>query len=255
MKKRGQNLDSFGNLILRRAAFGLGLCLTFSAIANVTTLTIPAASKGTSTHSGSAHFPVLRGGDTSYDAVLNYHTVDGTAVAGTDYTATSGRSLCQQGRRARPFSPLSRNPRAISRPSTAARSRRRRPGAGFAPAIFPWLTPKLSRRRRERRRQARSGRGELRRQHRLGAAQHHRAGRHHAELCRPADFATGNRAESVTVGDLNGDGKPDLVVANYNGNTVSVLLNTTRPAPPRRALPPNRTSPRAPARFPSRWAI
>ena len=40
------------------------------------------------------------------------------------------------------------------------------------------------------------------------------------------DFATGTSPRSVTVGDLNGDGKPDLAVANFNSNTVSVLLNT-----------------------------
>ena len=43
------------------------------------------------------------------------------------------------------------------------------------------------------------------------------------------DFPTGLRPVSVTVGDLNGDTKPDLAVANVNSNTVSVLLNTTLP--------------------------
>src|SRR5207249_4680848 len=43
------------------------------------------------------------------------------------------------------------------------------------------------------------------------------------------DFATGTNPLSVTVGDLNLDGKLDLAVANVNSNTVSVLLNTTAP--------------------------
>ena len=42
-------------------------------------------------------------------------------------------------------------------------------------------------------------------------------------------FATGSGPVSVTAADVNGDGKPDLIVANGNGNTVSVLLNTTAP--------------------------
>jgi hypothetical protein len=40
-------------------------------------------------------------------------------------------------------------------------------------------------------------------------------------------FATGAGPSSVAVADFNGDGKPDLAVANSALNTVSVLLNTT----------------------------
>jgi hypothetical protein len=31
------------------------------------------------------------------------------------------------------------------------------------------------------------------------------------------------------VADFNGDGEPDLAVANLSSNSVSVLLNTTTP--------------------------
>jgi hypothetical protein len=38
-------------------------------------------------------------------------------------------------------------------------------------------------------------------------------------------FAVGTGPVHVAVGDLNGDGKPDLIAVNSNDNTVSVLLN------------------------------
>ena len=37
-------------------------------------------------------------------------------------------------------------------------------------------------------------------------------------------FATDHGPISVALGDVNGDGKPDIVVANQNSNAVSVLL-------------------------------
>jgi VCBS repeat-containing protein len=40
-------------------------------------------------------------------------------------------------------------------------------------------------------------------------------------------FPVGNGPTSVAVGDFNGDGKPDLAVANVRSNNVSVLLNNT----------------------------
>ena len=43
------------------------------------------------------------------------------------------------------------------------------------------------------------------------------------------DFVTGSGTFNVFMGDVNGDGKPDIVTSNPNDNTVSVLLNTTNP--------------------------
>jgi hypothetical protein len=43
------------------------------------------------------------------------------------------------------------------------------------------------------------------------------------------DFTTGTNPASVSFSDFNGDGKPDMVVANYGSNTVSVFINTTTP--------------------------
>jgi hypothetical protein len=42
----------------------------------------------------------------------------------------------------------------------------------------------------------------------------------------PQTFAAGSNPQSVAVADINGDGKPDLVVGTLGGS-VSVLLNTT----------------------------
>ncbi len=41
--------------------------------------------------------------------------------------------------------------------------------------------------------------------------------------------AVGTQPYSVALGDINGDGKPDIVVADKSDGTVSVLLNTTAP--------------------------
>ena len=41
------------------------------------------------------------------------------------------------------------------------------------------------------------------------------------------DFTVGSAPNALSIGDLDGDGKADLAVANYNSSTVSVLRNTS----------------------------
>jgi hypothetical protein len=43
-------------------------------------------------------------------------------------------------------------------------------------------------------------------------------------FAKPTLYAAGKGPQSVAIGDLNGDGKQDIVTANYNGDSVSVLL-------------------------------
>ena len=56
-----------------------------------------------------------------------------------------------------------------------------------------------------------------------------------ANFAAKQDFATETNPRAVASGDLNGDGKLDLAVANLNANSVSVLLNTIAPG----AVTPN----------------
>ena len=41
------------------------------------------------------------------------------------------------------------------------------------------------------------------------------------------DFTTGTSPYSISIGDIDGDGKPDLATANYSSNTASVLRNVS----------------------------
>ncbi len=47
-----------------------------------------------------------------------------------------------------------------------------------------------------------------------------------ASFAARVDFVTGGNPISLAIGDLNGDGKPELAVANYGSASVSVFRNT-----------------------------
>lgn len=46
----------------------------------------------------------------------------------------------------------------------------------------------------------------------------------------PASYSVGSDPWNLTVGDVNGDGKPDIVVANSNSGDVSILLQNANEA-------------------------
>ena len=45
------------------------------------------------------------------------------------------------------------------------------------------------------------------------------------------DYANGSYASNTSIGDMDGDGKPDLIVTNYSDNLVSVFRSTVMPTP------------------------
>ena len=127
-------------------------------------------------------FPLERAGDLGFDIWLHYKTEDGTAKAGTDYAAAGGDLKVPAGTTAE----------SVSVPVFGR--------AAFAPdkqfgllleaaAVGP--TPSFAE--------------------------------------RTSFGAGGTITERARVGDLNGDGRPDVIVPNNIAGTISVLLDTTAP--------------------------
>jgi hypothetical protein len=131
-------------------------------------------------------FTVTRSGDTGPSLTVQYQTVDGTAHAGTDYTATSGTLSFASGQTTATISvPVLGD--TLDEPDEAFTVTLSNALAGSSTGPAPTFAAQVT-------------------------------------------FAVGSDPEFVAIGDLNGDGKPDLVAANESTpGVISVLLNTTTP--------------------------
>lgn len=217
------------NLIWRlHPGFVLGVFVSFSALADTTTLTISPASIGTSIVPVTLNFPVTRSGDASYEVLLSYRTVNGTATSGVDYTSGSGYIVIPAGSTSANI-PVTIDANTSSGPDQTFQLYLGATGTGATQQIFATGSDPLS----------------------VAGADINGDGQPDLIVANYGDntvsvllsttapgaavpsfapqqvFATGTNPRSVTIADVNGDGRPDIIVANRASNTVSVLLNTT----------------------------
>ncbi len=128
------------------------------------------------------NFTVVRSGDLTPQVTVNYTTADGTAIAGIDYAAESGKLIIPSGATTALISvPVGGN--LITQANRTFT-------VNITPVIDSSNIPSFS---------------------------------------TPTSLKTASQPFSVTAADINGDGKPDLILDNYSAGTISVLLNTTAP--------------------------
>jgi hypothetical protein len=182
-------------------------------------------------------FPLKRLGDLDYDTWLHYQTEDGTAKAGTDYTATSGDVMVPAG--------SSEESISVQVPGKAAFAPDKQftlkllgiAGIGPTPSFAERTTFGAGGFVIERMRM-----GDLNGDGRPDAIVPYETGRivsvlldttapgsSTPSLAAPQSFTVGSGPEAATPADVNGDGRPDLVVTNSADDSFSVLLNTTSP--------------------------
>jgi hypothetical protein len=233
--------DSSRDLARRSMLFALGIATSLAALASPTSINVGDASATTQSTAGSIAFPLTRSGDLSYPVDVQYHTHDGTAISGSDYTGGSGALHLAAGQGSATLSiPItassgmttadkqfqlvidgaigSGSPMQFSAPASAS-------SAGLDPIAV--TTADING----------DGRPDVVSLDNIGTDVQVYLNTT-APGATTASFAamqpvsleqTGNpEPYSVVATDVNGDGHPDLVVSTQVGN-VTVLVNTTPP--------------------------
>ncbi|WP_343787452.1 beta strand repeat-containing protein [Dokdonella soli] len=205
-----------------------------SANADTTTLTVASGTKDTSSTPVPLLFPVTRGGDLVYDAILNYQTLDGTAQAGVDYATASGFITVPAGATGATIpvtvSPLDSTGGDLTFQLllTGAVGIGPQPGFTALQSFAAGTTPI----RAVAADVNGDGKPDLivtnRGDNTVSVLLNTTApGATTPSFAVQQTFANGSGPRSVVAVDVNGDSRPDLIVANTVDNTVSVLLNTT----------------------------
>jgi hypothetical protein len=207
-----------------------------SALASDTTLT---GSSPASISAGNAaqtlNFPVTRSGDITYAVLLNYHTANITAKAGKDYSANAGNIMFAAGASSTNI-PITILSDSGNPPFNTFNLFLDGATIGLLPTFATQQTVAAGTAPYAIRAADLNGDGQLdlivvnstsgNISVLLNTAA---AGASMPSFSVAQTFAVGLNPRSISISDFNGDGLPDIVIANYGGNSVSVLLNTTVP--------------------------
>lgn len=213
------------------------LCAPCATSAAPSSLTVFSANAPANDAPQTLYFPVTRNGESAYDIAFGYHTQDGTAVAGVDYTSVNGWTILRAGEPGTfvgvPISPGGEAPNrtfdvvidtpvglglppTLSSPQVLAASSGAdlraviavdvngdgQPDLVHVNATFDTLSVRLN----------------------TSAP-----GATSTSFAAEQFLTVGARPVALSAADIDGDGRLDLIAVNRDDNTVSVLLNRTAP--------------------------
>jgi trimeric autotransporter adhesin len=219
----------------RLHVYAAALLVNVSAMAATTTLTVNSQTVGTGESPQTMLFPVARSGDLGYDAIVTYHTANGSAFAGIDYTAASGTLVVPAGVASAtiPVDIAANSSNDPSQDFTLLIDS----ATGVGPAAVFGPTPVLSRGSAAGIGQPafvdmnEDGSPDIIASLGNKVAVWISRGRPlfgigYSDTPLPI-FTVSAGSYWITTADLNGDGKPDVVSGNTSANSVTVLVNTT----------------------------
>ena len=223
---------------LRTCFIGFSLVACMTAAADPASVTIAGGTQYAGGTPRPLVFPLTRSGDLGYDIALSYHTVDGTAIAGVDYTAASGTLVLPFGATGASLAATILPYHGGSTDLTFQLNLDSATGIGPAPSFAAQQTFTTGTYPYSAVAADINGDGKLD----LIVANYNSGaspgvvsvllnttapGAATPSFAAQQTFVTGDGPSSVAAADVDGDGKPDLIVANYTASTISVLLNTT----------------------------